>query len=205
MEGGPPEGKKKRRPDKSELITLIDTEDKISAVSLDNAERLAKRRDLKLVKVDDPNLQAGKKVYKLMTGKQYFEEEIKAKKAEKKTSVGGKDEKILVVGGKITPHDLGVKLHSLTKWLSKGHQIKVTITSRKATQEDMDSVFSTIEEEVKKVKARVMQRHEKGSDIRFYIVPPKDESAESSEASTDDNTHSKSSEESPSHAKGGVQ
>lgn len=26
VEGGPPEGKKKRRPDKSELITLIDTE-----------------------------------------------------------------------------------------------------------------------------------------------------------------------------------
>ncbi|MPC08595.1 Translation initiation factor IF-3, mitochondrial [Portunus trituberculatus] len=189
VEGAPPEGKKKQRPDKSELVTLIDAEDKISAVTLENAERLAKRRDLKLVKVNDSNLKAGKRVYKLMTGKQYFEEEMKAKD-EKKTNVGAKDEKNLVIGGKITPHDLGVKLQNIIKWLSKGHQIKVTIISKKATKEDMESVFSAIEKEANKVNARVMQRHEKGDDIRFYIVPPKDESAANREANTDDHLRS---------------
>ncbi|KAK8386431.1 hypothetical protein O3P69_010826 [Scylla paramamosain] len=89
VEGVTPEGKK-HRPDKAELVTLIDTEDKVSVVSLENAERLAKRRDLKLVKVEDVNLKGGRKAYKLMTGKQYLEKEIKAKKSEKKTSVGGK-------------------------------------------------------------------------------------------------------------------
>lgn len=54
-------------------------------MGLDQAERLAKRRDLKLVKVEDPNLSKGSKdVYRLMTGKQYYEEEVKLKKSEKK-------------------------------------------------------------------------------------------------------------------------
>ena len=52
------------------------------------------------------------------------------------------------------------------------------------------NIFSEIEKEIKKVNGRVMQRHEKGDDIRFYIVPPKDESAASGEASTDDSVHS---------------
>lgn len=59
-------------------------------MSLDQAERLAKRRDLKLVKIEDPNMKKGSKVYRLLTGKQYFEEEIKAKRSEKKSSVGVK-------------------------------------------------------------------------------------------------------------------
>lgn len=54
-------------------------------MGLAQAERLAKRRDLKLVKVEDPNLAKGNRdVYRLMTGKQYFEEEVKPKKSEKK-------------------------------------------------------------------------------------------------------------------------
>ncbi|KAG0730137.1 Translation initiation factor IF-3, mitochondrial [Chionoecetes opilio] len=170
-DGGPPQ---KKRQDKSQLITLIDAQDKVSTTSLEQAKRLAKHRDLKLVKIEDPSLRKGsKEVYRLLTGKQYFEEEIRAKKSDKKASVGVKDEKILAIGGKISPHDLAVKLQSVTKWLSKGHQIKVTIGSRKATKEDKENVFSTIEEEVKKLNGRILQRHDKMEDVRFYIAPQK--------------------------------
>lgn len=33
-------------------------------------------------------------------------------------------------------------------------------------------MFTTIEEEIKKHKGRIMQHHEKMNDIRFYIAPP---------------------------------
>lgn len=55
-------------------------------MGLDQAERLAKRRDLKLVKVEDPTLTKGSNdVYRLLTGKQYFEEEVRSKKSDKKS------------------------------------------------------------------------------------------------------------------------
>lgn len=60
-------------------------------MTLRQAERLAKRRDLKLVLVEDSTLKGkvGKQVYKLMTGKQYYEEEVQAKK-DIKTTTGAK-------------------------------------------------------------------------------------------------------------------
>lgn len=36
-----------------------------------------------------------------------------------------------------------------------------------------EKVFLTIEDEIKKHKGRILQRHEKMDDIRFYIAPPK--------------------------------
>ncbi|XP_050726160.1 uncharacterized protein LOC127003470 [Eriocheir sinensis] len=165
--------KKKKKEYVTSFITVIDTEDKVSKMGLHQAEKLAKRRDLKLVKVEDPNLTKGSKdVYRLLTGKQFFEEQIKSKKSEKKSAVGTKDEKILAIGGNISQHDLAIKLHSVTKWLSKGHQVKVSIAAKRSSKEDMEKVFSTIEEEIKQHKGRIMQRHEKLDDIRFYIAPP---------------------------------
>lgn len=48
---------------------------------------MAKRRDLKLVKVDDPTLGKTKEVYKLLTGKEYYEQEMKARKNAKISQV----------------------------------------------------------------------------------------------------------------------
>ena len=49
----------------------------------------------------------------------------------------------MVIGGKISPYDLGVKLQNIIKWLSKGQQVKVTIMSKKATKEDIVSLGSS--------------------------------------------------------------
>ena len=70
---------------------LTDTflQDKVSTMTLDKAQRLAKKQDLKLVKIEDPSLKKNSNVYKLLTGKQYFEEQMK-KKGDKKSSVGVK-------------------------------------------------------------------------------------------------------------------
>ncbi|XP_042209840.1 translation initiation factor IF-3, mitochondrial-like isoform X2 [Homarus americanus] len=152
---------------------MMFTYEKVSSVSLTQAERMAKRRDLKLVKVEDPSLKSqDKQVYKLMTGKQYFEEEVKAKKSSK-SSPSSKGEKILTMSGKIAAHDLKPKLQSIHKWLDKGHQIRVTVTSRGATKGDLESVYGTIEQEVKSNKGRVLQLREKFGDFKFTIVPSK--------------------------------
>lgn len=77
--------------DYGRLICLFDPPEKVSVMTLRQAERLAKRRDLKLVLVEDSTLKGkvGKQVYKLMTGKQYYEEEVQAKK-DIKTTTGAK-------------------------------------------------------------------------------------------------------------------
>ena len=58
-------------------------------VSLKQGERIAKRRDLKLVQVVDESLRGrtSKQIYKLITGKEYYE--ISRAKKEAAKSVGG--------------------------------------------------------------------------------------------------------------------
>lgn len=61
-----------------------------------------------------------------------------------------------------------------------------------------EKVFSIIEEEAKKHKARILQRHEKMDDIRFYIAPPKVKDTASTETAQED--HQAPDEESRSEA-----
>lgn len=165
----------KRREDKSPQIMVVDMDEKVSVMTLRQAERLAKRRDLKLVQVEDPTLKGkvGKQVYKLMTGKQYFEEEVRAKK-DVKTTTGMKGEKILTISGKIAEHDLMSKLHNVEKWLKKGHQTKVTLSSRGCSPDDMETIYNTIEANVVGFGGRILQRRVKAGDIKFFIAPAKE-------------------------------
>ncbi|KAK7066963.1 hypothetical protein SK128_004312 [Halocaridina rubra] len=167
------ESLKKYREDDSPQIMLIESEGKYIPVTLKQAERMAKRRDLKLIQVEDPTMmgKTKKSVYKLITGKQYFEINM-AKKASK-PSPGIKGEKLLSINGTIAEHDLKGKLHNIEKWLKKGFQTKVTISAGGASKEHMEGLFAKIEQEVVNMQGRIVQRREKLDDIKFFIAPPK--------------------------------
>ena len=67
-----------------------------------------------------------------------------------------------------------------------------------------ESVFNAIEEEVKKVKGRILQRHEKLNEVRFYIAPSKD-TEESYNKNTTHSDDSVQNNESNNNTKGGIQ
>ncbi|KAK3853653.1 hypothetical protein Pcinc_039813 [Petrolisthes cinctipes] len=158
--------------DDSPVIILIDREEKLSTTTLMQAGKMAKRRDLKLVKIEDPTLNKTKDVYKLLTGKEYYEQEVKAKNNAKISQELKLVEKKIVFTSKIGPSDLTNKLHNIHKWLMKSYQIKVYLNST-GTKEDMDNTFSTIEKEVAQLQGHIQQVKESANSFKFYIVPTK--------------------------------
>ncbi|XP_026468579.1 uncharacterized protein LOC113372460 [Ctenocephalides felis] len=66
-------------------ITLISSDESISVTTLEEAKKISTRRDLKLVKITDMDTKTQRPIYRLMTGAQYFEEDLK-RRAEKKAA-----------------------------------------------------------------------------------------------------------------------
>lgn len=108
-------------------ITLISGEN-ITITTLQEAEKLSKRRDLKLVKVVDLDAKTQRPVYQLMTGAEYHAEDLKQRekrKLDKQQSLKG--EKILLINSRITQHDLETQLRKAIKWLQKMYEVRVVI------------------------------------------------------------------------------
>ncbi|CAL4094380.1 unnamed protein product [Meganyctiphanes norvegica] len=158
----------------SPLITLIDRDDKTTVLSLSQAQRLSKRRNLKLVKIEDPTLQKQERpLYKLLTGKEYFDEQILKKDEMVKDASGVKGEKTILISGQIEKHDLESKMKNVIKWLKKSQRVKVTISAGKSNEDDRARVLKKMEEAVAPVGGRLLQVREKGDNIKFYIEPHK--------------------------------
>lgn len=64
-------------------ITLISDGDKIEITTLEEAQKLGLRRNLKLVKVIDLDTKTQRPVYKLMSGAEYFAEDLKQREEKK--------------------------------------------------------------------------------------------------------------------------
>lgn len=124
-----PQQEKKKKPLKSPEITLISPEEDLSSVTLEQAEKVAKRRNLKLVKIVDFDTKSKRPVYKLMTSLQFFEEETKSKQLNKlKKKSQTKEEKLFIFSSKINEHDIFSKIKQMNKALAKNHQVKTYIT-----------------------------------------------------------------------------
>lgn len=120
------EVKKKKAP-AVPRITLL-SGDQISVTTLSEAEKLSKRRDLKLIKIIDLDTKTQRPLYKLMTGSEYHVEDLKNrefKKAEKKTLKG---EKVLLINSQISHHDLDTQIKRADKWLNKKYEVKVVVS-----------------------------------------------------------------------------
>lgn len=128
------DGVKKPRPKTVPVprITLVSPDNSITVTVLEDAQRLAKRRNLTLVKVIDLDSKTQRPLYKLANSTDVLEEDVideedtkNVDRAEQKSSKGTK---LFYISAKITKHDLQTKTKNVMKLLSKGHKAKIVIT-----------------------------------------------------------------------------
>lgn len=120
---------KVHKPLTSPQISLITPENEVTSTTLEQAEKMAIRRKLKLIKIVDFDTKTNRPVYKIMSNLEYFEAESENKekrKREKQSLI--KEDKLFIMSSKITENDLQFKIRQMTKLLQKKHPIRVYIS-----------------------------------------------------------------------------
>jgi len=139
------DGAKKPRPKTEPVpkITLVSPDNSSTVTVLEVAQRLAKRRNLTLIKVSDPEGKTQRSLYKLVNATGILEETEEdtqdTKSAEKTTQKSSKGTKLFYISAKITEHDLQTKTKNVLRLLNKGNKVKIVITL-----DDADGVSSVI-------------------------------------------------------------
>lgn len=112
-----------------------------------DALRIMDERGLKLVPVKE---HADPPVYRLMSGKQIHEEQMKLKEKQKAKNAGPVQVKELTLSSDIAPHDLDTKLKQVVTWLEKKHHIKLTLRARRgySSETTLDTVLERMVEKM---------------------------------------------------------
>lgn len=133
---------KKKKTNIIPKITLI-SGDQLTITTLEEAQKLSKRRDLKLVKIVDLDTKTQRPVYKLMTGSEYHVEDLKQREQKKKDKLKGgiKGEKLLIINHNISEHDLQTDIRKIVKWITKSYEVRVVINGDNT---NMDKAVSYI-------------------------------------------------------------
>ncbi|XP_051816890.1 small kinetochore-associated protein isoform X1 [Acanthochromis polyacanthus] len=90
-------------------------------------------------------------VYRLMSGKQVHEEQLKLRE-KKKAKAAPVQVKELTFSCGIASHDLSTKLKQAESWLEKNHHVRITLRSGRAPAVNLDT---TLEEMVEQMKVMV--------------------------------------------------
>ncbi|KAM6093867.1 translation initiation factor IF-3, mitochondrial [Chlamydotis macqueenii] len=109
------------------------------------ALKLMDQHDLKLVLLRE---NAEPPVYRLMTGKQIHEEQLKRAEKKKASSKTGMVQKELSFSSAIAKNDLETKTKHIAQWIEKKYHVKVTIRQAKDSNTDMFTLFDQILETV---------------------------------------------------------
>ncbi|CAD7011920.1 uncharacterized protein LOC101461675 [Ceratitis capitata] len=154
-------------------ITLVHPNQNIVVITFKEAQKLAKRRELHLVKQQDYDTKTQRPVYKLVTAGEMLSEDVDESVVDKKSSSEKKSEKTLTIGSRITDHDLSSRLKHISKWLAKNHEVCVFIQGAPNEIAKCEGILKTIEQSVKEpeVIGRIVQKRIKGSNIKFNILP----------------------------------
>ncbi|KAH0558301.1 uncharacterized protein LOC123272029 [Cotesia glomerata] len=151
-------------------ITLLSNKDEISIVTLEAAQKLANRHNMKLVKIIDFDTKTERPVYKLMTIQEYLQSEAtskaQAKEAKERTI---KEDKTIAMSSKISEHDLFTKIKSMNKMLGKRHGVQVLIAVD-GNKEKASAVRDTIIEHCKDT-AKVSSKSETASNLKVILRP----------------------------------
>lgn len=111
-------------------ITLVHANG-MEITTLEEAQKVAKRRDLKLVKLIDADTKTHRPIYKLMTGTEYHKEDLKQREYRKSQKSGFKGEKVLMIGHNISEHDLKVHINKVLKWIQKNCEVRIVLNGDK--------------------------------------------------------------------------
>jgi len=161
--------KNKEKLEKLKKVTLLSDGNKVEVSSLQDAQKIAVRRNLKLVKLVDVDNKTQRPVYKLMSAAEFFELESKQRNLPKGAKAS-KGEKLLSVSGRIESNDLSAKVKLLEKWMSKGYEIRVLINKDNCDITKIEGIVDTIGKSIRD-NAKIVQKRWGGSDVRFSIVP----------------------------------
>lgn len=101
----------------------------LSEVTLEEAQHLAKRRNLNLVKMIDVTVKSKAPTYQLMSKGRLLEEQnmVKQQRAKDKNTLI-KATKHFIFSNKIEEHDLQVKINKMIKLLTKLHKVQIYVT-----------------------------------------------------------------------------
>lgn len=149
-------------------ITLLGLDKDVSVVTMDVASKMCERRGLKLVKIIDIDSKTQRPVYQMMTANQFLKEDHKNRQnKDEKNHNQPKKEKTVLINCRIGQSDLESKVNNIHKWLSKMHEVRITIAGDTAN-EIADEVIKMTQD-----SSRVVQRREKGGTVKFQLLPPK--------------------------------
>ncbi|XP_039279510.1 translation initiation factor IF-3, chloroplastic isoform X1 [Nilaparvata lugens] len=155
---------KKKKKEKLVYITLIEN-DNISVMTHEDAMKLSKRRNLKLVQIKDYETKTERATYQLMSPAELMAEE-KSSKKDKKDST---DVKLLSITSKIEEHDLVSKTKNIIKWLNKKNEVRISISNDDNKGED---VFKRIADTIEG-SGRIVQKRLSNNALKFHILPMK--------------------------------
>ncbi|KYN06259.1 hypothetical protein ALC62_02751 [Cyphomyrmex costatus] len=169
-------GIKKPRPKTVPIpkITLLSPDNLTTVTILEVAQRLAKRRNLTLIKVSDLESKTQRPLYKLVDNTgilEHFEKTEESKTDTKNdhndAQKSSKGIKIFYISAKITDHDLQTKTKNMVKLLNKEHKVKIAIT---LNDSDGGKVRRVIEDAVKN-NGSIQQMPSKKNVILLLISP----------------------------------
>ncbi|XP_055856630.1 uncharacterized protein LOC129919684 [Episyrphus balteatus] len=172
---GAPAKAPKKKTKEIPKITLLQQNDAMSVTTLEEANKLARRRDLQLVKVQDLDPKSNRPVYRLATKAELLaDEDLDESKSDKTTSSSSQKKptvKSLTVGSRISDNDLTSRTKNISKWLSKGCEVRVLIQGNDAKSTEL--VFQKIETSIKEpqVIGKITQKRSKDGFIKFNIYP----------------------------------
>ncbi|KAL6463922.1 hypothetical protein MHYP_G00283130 [Metynnis hypsauchen] len=98
-----------------------------------DALRLMDEKGLKMVPINE---HSDPPAYRLMSGKQIHEEQMKLREKQKAKAAGTVQVKELTMSSDIAPNDLDTKLRQVAHWLDKKHHIRLTLKSGRGRSSD---------------------------------------------------------------------
>ncbi|EFN61446.1 Translation initiation factor IF-3 [Camponotus floridanus] len=150
-------------------ITLVSLDNSMTVTVLEDAQRLAKRRKLNLIKVNDFDSKTQRPVYKLMSSSVFIEEigeKVEEDHGDKQKSKGAK---LHYISAKIAEHDLLTKTRNVVKLLNKGHKIKIVITLDSSSENNIRT-RSVIEDALKNYGS--IQQMPSKKNVLLLIINP---------------------------------
>ncbi|NXK55234.1 IF3M factor, partial [Chauna torquata] len=165
------------------------------------ALKLMDQHNLKLVLLRE---NAQPPVYRLMTGQQIHEEQLKRAEKKKASSKSGLVQKELSFSSAIGKNDLETKTRQIAHWIEKKYHVKVTIRQAKDSNIDMfmlfDQILETVSDKatylskpqaIKEGTSTCILRHMSDKELKAY---QKMEKQKNSTVKKDENEDLKSSE-----------
>ncbi|EDW90802.1 translation initiation factor IF-3 [Drosophila yakuba] len=156
-------------------ITLIQQNQSMSITTLEEAQKLAKRRELHLLRLEQADAKTGRAMFKLITAAEMLSDDAEQSRSASEKVREKKTEKSLTIGARITEHDLSSRLKNIVKWLAKRHEVRILIQGNASGSDESSAerIVKAIEQTIKEPQliGRIVQRRSKSAFIKFTIIP----------------------------------